>query len=532
MRGPLRTPIGGLKLRAIALTAGGLLFAYVLGNWILQGGFSELTLNSLGIILALIALTVVTRWRLGIYFFLAWLVFEDLPRKYLGNNMIVFFGKDALVAVVYVAYMVAAIRRQVDRFRPPFWFPLLLFTWLGVAQVFNPNSTSLFYGLLGLKLYFYYVPLMFLGYSLIRDEEDLQRFLSFNLVLATIVSAVGIIQALGLPNFMNPKTLAPELEVLGHLTRMSPLTHRILNSPASVFVSSGRFDSYIIMVFVLALGAAGYQLLRPTRRGRVVLPALGIIAVASLLSGSRGTVLYPVISTFALGVALLWGSRFEQSGKARLVKAVRRSLLAVSACILAMVFMFPDAVGASWSFYYETLSPESPNSELYYRVRDYPMKNFMFAFDYADWPMGYGIGSGSLGAQYVVHVLGKPAPPVTGIESGYGTLIMELGILGPFLWLFWTGALVVAGWGVVRRLLGTTVFPVAVAILWFAFLLLFPLTYGGLAPYQNYILNAYFWILVGILFRLPKVVLDSKTFQVAQRPPLDGPVRPGLTGSV
>jgi len=49
-------------------------------------------------------------------------------------------------------------------------------------------------------------------------------------------------------------------------------------------------------------------------------------------------------------------------------------------------------------------------------------------------------------------------------------------------------------------------FPVAFAILWFSFLLLFPFTYGGIQPYQNYIFNAYFWLLVGVLFRLPSLV--------------------------
>jgi hypothetical protein len=44
---------------------------------------------------------------------------------------------------------------------------------------------------------------------------------------------------------------------------------------------------------------------------------------------------------------------------------------------------------------------------------------------------------------------------------------------------------------------------VALSIVWVGFLLLFPFTYGGLQPYQNFVLNAYFWLLTGVLFRLP-----------------------------
>ena len=36
-------------------------------------------------------------WRNGFYVFLVWLLFEDLVRKFLGNNLAIYFGKDVLV---------------------------------------------------------------------------------------------------------------------------------------------------------------------------------------------------------------------------------------------------------------------------------------------------------------------------------------------------------------------------------------------------------------------------------------------------
>jgi hypothetical protein len=55
------------------------------------------------------------------------------------------------------------------------------------------------------------------------------------------------------------------------------------------------------------------------------------------------------------------------------------------------------------------------------------------------------------------------------------------------------------------RLRQTRFFPIAFAIFWFAFLLLYPMTFGGLSAYQNYVNNVYLWLLVGILFRLPEI---------------------------
>src|SRR5882724_1265058 len=51
----------------------------------------------------------------------------------------------------------------------------------GVLQMFNPASTSIFYSILGMKLYFYYVPLFLLGYAFMNSEADLRRFFHVNL---------------------------------------------------------------------------------------------------------------------------------------------------------------------------------------------------------------------------------------------------------------------------------------------------------------------------------------------------------------
>jgi hypothetical protein len=36
-----------------------------------------------------------------------------------------------------------------------------------------------------------------------------------------------------------------------------------------------------------------------------------------------------------------------------------------------------------------------------------------------------------------------------------------------------------------------------------------------MAPYQNYVMNAYLWLLIGVLFRLPHLAVDE---QAVHRP--------------
>jgi O-antigen ligase len=173
-------------------------------------------------------------------------------------------------------------------------------------------------------------------------------------------------------------------------------------------------------------------------------------------------------------------------------------LLALS---ITMMF-FPQAVGARWALYSETLSPRSADFEVSHRVWNYPVEEFLKALSSRNWDTGYGIGTASLGAQYVSAYL-KKRYSSPGVESGYGVLILEFGIMGLILWLAWTVSLVFAAWKVVHRLKGEPTFPVALSVSFYAFLLLFPITFTGMQAYQNYLMNAYLWLLVGVLFRLP-----------------------------
>jgi len=500
-------------IRDVALGAGILALIWTLTGWILEGASGTVVLTGLGLAVAAITLAILNNWRLGFYLFLLCILFEDLARKYMGNNMAIFFAKDVLVGLTYVSFFVALRRGQVESLRPRFLLPLSLFCWLGVVQVFNPSSPSLLYVLLGLKLYFYYVPLMFVSYALIQTEKELHHFLVISVALAGAIALLGVIQAIAGPTFLNPSVLAPELRTLGNLTRASPITGQMSYRPTSVFVSDGRFSSFLILAWILGFGAAGYLRLRVSRRQRVVLLSIGVTTAAIVLGGSRGALLWTAGSACVLAAAMLWGAPWKWRQGHRLVKVIRRTFLFAAIGIYFLILVFPSAVGARWAFYSESLSPWSPASELAERSWDYPIKNLMLAFSDPQWPYGHGIGTASLSVQYVSRLLGEN-PREIGVESGFGTLIVEMGILAPILWLAWSFVLLRSGWQVVRNLKATAYFPIGVSVLLFAALLLIAFTYMALSAYQNYVLNAFFWILVGVLFRLPTLTAANSAARV------------------
>ena len=450
------------------------------------------------------AVTILRNWRSGFYMFFFWMLFEDLFRKYMGNGPALFFGKDILAGLVYISFFTAVRRRREKLFRAPFLLGLGLFFLLGAVQVFNPNSPHILYGLLGFKTYFYYIPMLYVGYTLIRNDEDLRKLLVLNAALSALIAGLGIAQAILGNSFLNPTKLAPELQDLGNLSRVTPLTNEIFNLPDSVFVSAGRFDQFLILAFILAMATAGYLLLSNLRGRKVGFLAIGIIAIASLLCGNRGAFMFVLISALALVAGFLWGAPWRQRQAHRMIKVIRRSVIAGAVGLALILFLFPQEAGSRISYYTETLLPDSSAYQMGNRTWDYPIQNLTNAFSGPNWLLGNGIGTASLGGQYVAKLIGRP-PISIGVEEGFGTLIIEMGIIAPFIWFLWTGSLLYYSWGIAHRLRQTRFFPLAFAIFWFAFLVFYPMTYGGLTAYQNYTNNIYLWLLVGILFRLPEI---------------------------
>jgi hypothetical protein len=496
-------PLIGISLFVI-----GLWLAWELGEKIVDNDMRSIAFVALGFATCAVAVTTLRNWRTGFYLFFVWMMVEDLARKYMGNNLALFFGKDILLAFVYVAFYLEVRRGREKKFRPPFLLALSLFICLGVVQVFNPNSPHILYGLLGFKVYFYYVPLLFIGYALIRTDRDLRKFLVVNTVLAGLIATLGIFQAILGNTFLNPANLAPELEDLGNLYKVSPLSGQILSLPDSVFVSSGRFAEYLIWAFILVFGTAAYFLLRTTSHRRLVFAVVGALAVATVLSGSRSAFVSVAASALVLSAAFIWGAPWRWGEAHRLVQTIRRSFIVAALALAALLMLFPEEAGSRIAFYSETLNPSSSAYEGVNRSWDYPIQNLLDAFRQPNWLLGNGIGTASLGGQYVAKVLGT-RPLNISVEEGYGQLIIEMGIVAPLLWILWTASLLFYSWKVVRRLRDTRLFPIAFAITWYAFVLLYVFTYAGLAPYENYISNVYLWLLIGILFRLPDVLVSA-----------------------
>jgi hypothetical protein len=504
------------SLLTLIIVGGGAVVAGVCSLLILADDWKMLATIVLSFAGLAFTIKILNDWRQGLYIFFGWLFFEDFARKYLGNNMAVYFAKDFLVVLVYLSFFISRRRkREIASFKPPFLIALLLLVWFAMGQVFNPASTSIFYGFLGLKLYFLYVPLMYLGYALIASEKDLRRFFMFNAVVLLVVAGLGIAQAIIGPKFLNPTVIQDDIRDLSTLYRTSPLTGQLAYRPNSVFVSTGRFQNLIIASWVTLVGFGGYLLLRSKVGRGLAYATIGVLAGAAVMSTSRGVVMWCGGSTLVIVAAFLWGAPWKQKEVTRTFRSIQRVALLAGLAIVLLTVIFPEEVGSRFAIYSETLSPYSTASELAYRTRDYPLRNFLAAFDTPRWAYGYGTGTASLGIQYVARILKAPNTGVR-VENGYGQLIVEMGVVGLLLWILLGISICASAWKVAKSLRGSPWFPLAFVIFWLVFLTFFPMGYNSIIFYQDFLVNAYLWILLGVLFRLPKLALSAQFAPVVQ----------------
>jgi hypothetical protein len=486
----------------------GAVLAYESAQYLINDDFVGLAYAAIVSVCAVIVIGMLKNWRNGVYLFFTWLLFEDFARKFLGNNMAIYFAKDFLALVVLISFALACRQRGEKSFSPPFLLPLLIFVWFGALQVFNPASTSIWFGLMGFKMFFYYVPLLFVGYALLNSEEELRRFFRINIGLALVIMSLGITQSILGKGFLNPAQPADDLRELSALYRVSSLTGAIAYRPTSVFVSTSRYANFINVASLLIFGFGGYLLLRQKKWRVLVFIAIAVAATAAFLTTSRGTFLWTIINLIVTSAAFIWGAPWRQGEALRVFRAIQRAALAAALGIILLFITYPDSLLSRLAIYQETLSPSRPGSELTHRTWSYPIQNFLGAFSYERWPWGYGIGTTALGGQYVARFF-RVKPPVMGVESGYGTLVVEMGIGGLVLWIAVSSAICISAWRVTKSLKGSPWFPAGFVLFWYSFVLLFPSTWAGMQSYEDYLLNAYLWLGLGILFRLPTIALSS-----------------------
>ncbi|HZN14496.1 MAG TPA: hypothetical protein VFB78_09540 [Acidimicrobiales bacterium] len=431
-------------------------------------------------------------WWLGLAVFLAWLPFEDLFRKFNGNALEIYAVKDvlfvfALVCAMPQLFATHAWRRALGSARIP---TLLLVGWAIALSVPTILDADWRQAAIALHLDFLYLPLVGVGFLVGVDRDRASRAVKGLALFAAVVLAIGLVQALVGPTFLNPGQAAPGLGGFSQYRGSYLVGGRGIFIPTGTFVDPGRFAQLAELAVALVLA---WLVSRGQSRSR----ALAAIAAATILaavwaSGSRAVL---VLSAVLVAVALLAAAKPQD----RVRRLTATAALALTSMLVISVLL-PTTFSATRSWYTKTLDPRSASNEWAFRWHSYG--GGMATGVRIGGVLGRGTGDQSLGKQYLYGGDTRSLEGLYQLESGYGAIAAEWGLIGLALWLTW----LFAWFRRLRRscahLAGTTHQRVAIMLSsWIAIVLAIQF-FAGLQFFQNYFVNAYIWLLSGVVFGL------------------------------
>ena len=432
------------------------------------------------LILGVATLIGVQSWRLSVLLALAYLPVEGVLWVALyPHTAPAALAKDFLFVIpAYIGFFGSCMKSQRNFDFPGFpLLPVVLLAGLVVVEIFNPLLSRMLVGLVGAKVWLFYIPMAFLGYHLVRNRSDLDRLLKVMCLIAIIPAVVGIAEAV--------------LYYTGHTSFVYSLYGSAASAAtqqfASISVGGAGFRrvpstfSFVAQyyIFMTAMVAFGYAWWRRAaagswdRRWRLLVWLLFL--VADLTSGARGALAFVPLMMIAI---LLIDGRLGVSS------------IGIIAALGAGLALMIALVGASAT---------GTVSDLFVNARNQFHSVFITGLRDASHHifLGSGTGSDTNAARYVSGAFSAAG----GWQESYlAKAILELGIVGLALVATVFGSIIVRGLRIRRRLRDPGLIAMASAILG---LMIWGIAYTVKAQYLDFDpLNMYFWLFTGVLFKL------------------------------
>ena len=364
-----------------------------------------------GLILALAVIFGASQnWKLAIKTLLVIIIIGGALRRWAFPQArdLIYFFKDLILIGAYLGFF-SNPRPTADRY-PHIKEITLVMALLCCLQAFNPSLGSPIIGLLGVRSYLLYIPLMWVVPHLFDSRTELHDFIRNYLLLVIPVCVLGIIQ------FFSPLDSPLNAYVPGEEQRVD-LAGEFVRITGSFSYLSGlttylSFCFSLIIVFISQEQKIKWQV--------IYILELTLVIVNSFMSGARAVILYEIL--FIIGyIAFLSFA----SSKASL-NFLRRLFIPLFLGLVIAITNFQPAIN-SFSTRNETAG-DSVSERIGFA--------FTQVYTYAEIRIdGYGAGATQGGVEILRAVLNLPAgeelPPS---EAETGRIVIELGLLGFILW--------------------------------------------------------------------------------------------------
>ena len=456
-----------------------------------------LVLGGLGL---LSFLAFITRWQTLLYGLLAFMPFAGLLVLWSRQDPLFLLAKDFLY-VIPILLAVFLLRPQVLQrapIAPWLTLTLLLLALVVVVQCLNPGVINLTMALIGVKVWLLYVPLAYIVAGALERRQDVVTLLRVVVGVAPIPCIVGLVQW-GLSENFGYREVMTDFYGEAAQGATQNFTQFDLGGTLRRIPSTfSNAPSYFVYTLFVIAAALALQALDRIRAWRIVARLVVVLAFfAAFLSGMRAAFVFAPL--LIILYSLLSG---------RLGGAVGGLLL-----VAGLVGGFVYITGFDADEVFTGVSEHTGR----YDASGFAWVQFSYALEWS--PLGHGTGTNTVSARYGVDAVQQVGPESSlgFFEVQYAKVVHELGIFGliPFVlmvggltWHVLGGTLKMRDPGL-RRAHGSLGAFVLIIFIYFFKAWVIDVDPG----------NVYFWICVGLLYRLAAMDRATAPAALRARPP-------------
>jgi hypothetical protein len=458
------------------------------GFGLLAGSGRSMVAVALVVVVGALA-TGIRDWRRAVYGLLLFLPFSGIPYVLLYPDVRPASVLKDVVFVVpaYVGFL--ASRSEQRRRLEPGALPavlLVLFTTLVVVQIFNPALPNRLVGLIGAKVWLFYLPFCLLAYHLVETRKDLARLLGTMSLAAVVPALVGVVEA-ALVYTGHPDVVyrwyggAAESATQG-FAQFNFLDGGSLRRIPSTFSFVAQYFAFAVSMIAVSY-AWWHGVLAKGRRAPAGAAVWLLLLTASFLSGARAAFLFVPFLVILIVVLEAQDLRLP----------IGRLVMPSALLVGVIVAVLGANAGA-----------------LLHHAIEVGLEEFRVVFvegfrsGFATTLAGLGTGIDTNAARYAFDQA-RHFTAVGGAwyESWYVKAYLELGLAGLILVLTMLGSIVVAGLRRHAALRDPGLRAISASLL---ALLLWNLVYGLKGQFVDLDpTNVYFWLFVGVLAKLPQL---------------------------
>jgi hypothetical protein len=372
-----------------------------------------------------------SNWRVAVKIALVIALFEGAIRKWVmpGAQELAYFLKDIFLFGAYLKFMISP---DLDVRAYRLNLPVLLIGVLGVLLVppaLNANIGSSILALYGLKIYLYYVPLVFMMPYLFRTRDEMVRQLTWFSMLAIPICVLGILQfraGSASPLNVYAQSSAENISGFGFGEKVR------ITGTFSYITGHSTF-----IIFFSTLCIALLAIPQTRHKWVITFITLPLLAANSLMNGSRSSM---------YTMALIIAGYLLASMTGRLVASKNfTSILVVglAACAMAGSYFFYEAY-----FMFSTRAKVS-NDNIAFRAVQHPLWSIQQSLKDGG-ITGFGIGMAHPASDGMRRALKIPPAknkcPV--YDQEVGQIIAEVGPISAIAWYMLRIILLLSVWKV------------------------------------------------------------------------------------